>query len=56
MYYIVCLNEGEFLFDYDLSTNQIEVTSMDIEARQFESKVKANYVAERIGGKVKEIN
>jgi hypothetical protein len=55
MYYIIKTNNEEYLFDYDLAGKEIEVTSMDIEARQFKSKMQADWVADRVGGVVLEI-
>jgi hypothetical protein len=55
MYYIIRTNKNEYLFDYDLANKEIEVTSMEIEARQFNLKSQADWVADRVGGVVLEI-
>jgi hypothetical protein len=55
MYYIVRTNEDEYLFDCDLSVKEIEVTSMEIEAKQFKSKLQADWIADRVGGVVLEL-
>ena len=56
MYYIICLSDNEYLFDYNLSDKHIKTTPADIEARQFQSKSDASYVAEIIGGVVNTVH
>ncbi|WP_226085661.1 hypothetical protein [Mesobacillus sp. S13] len=56
MYFIIRTNVDEYLFEYDLANKEISVTSMDIEARQFNSKSQADWVADRVGGTVLEVN
>lgn len=52
MYYIIRIKDDEYLFDYDIANKEIEVTTMDIEARQFTSKSQADWIADRVGGEV----
>jgi hypothetical protein len=55
MYYIIRTNVDEYLFECDLDAKEIEVTSMEIEARQFRSKMQADWIADRVGGTVLEM-
>jgi hypothetical protein len=55
MYYIIRTDVDEYLFDCDLGAKEIEVTSMEIEAKQFKSRMQAYWVADRVGGTVLEI-
>lgn len=50
--YYLTLNEDEYVESYDLTGKTVDVSCSREDAMQFSNKSEAEYIAERIGGKV----